>query len=213
LQRPEGDIDNFEYYSGNQVHVFSRFLEGQDLQSLASEHVSVIKTLTEVELARAKLKTKASEKWPQFYVRVEKPLANAPTFDTSISTFVGLRYVPNAGFASFLEEKALSTRVNSAEEITQATRREIHESFENDRQDFLSALVRTRSLERAVSGSTLVLESYQRQFEGGRKSWLDLLNSVRELAQNEYALVDAKAALIASLYKFQIRAGILIEMK
>jgi len=52
-----------------------------------------------------------------------------------------------------------------------------------------------------------VLDSYQRQFQAGRKSWLDLLNAVRELAQNQYALADAHAAMDAAMHRLQIRSG------
>jgi adhesin transport system outer membrane protein len=36
---------------------------------------------------------------------------------------------------------------------------------------------------------------------------LDLLNAVRELAQNEYALADSRAAMAAAMYRLQIRSG------
>ena len=58
-----------------------------------------------------------------------------------------------------------------------------------------------------------MLESYERQFQGGRKSWLDLLNAVRELVQNEYSLAEAKASLMAAIYKFQIRADLPMQKK
>ena len=60
---------------------------------------------------------------------------------------------------------------------------------------------------KASEGSEKVLESYQRQFQAGRKSWLDLLNAVRELAQNEYALADAKAGMVSAMNRLQIRMG------
>jgi adhesin transport system outer membrane protein len=62
-------------------------------------------------------------------------------------------------------------------------------------------------LDQSVRGSDKVLESYQRQFQAGRKSWLDLLNAVRELAQNQYALADAKASMAAAMLRLQIRMG------
>jgi len=53
-----------------------------------------------------------------------------------------------------------------------------------------------------------VLKSYQRQFQAGRKSWQDLLNAARELAQTQYALADARSAFQGAMYRMQIRLGI-----
>ena len=50
----------------------------------------------------------------------------------------------------------------------------------------------------------MVLASFERQFQANRKTWLDLLNQVRELAQNEYALVDAQASLVSSRLRLEI---------
>ena len=57
----------------------------------------------------------------------------------------------------------------------------------------------------AVQGAQRVFESYERQFTAGRKTWLDLMNAVRELAQNAYSLVDVTAAQAAALYRLQLR--------
>ena len=51
------------------------------------------------------------------------------------------------------------------------------------------------------------LDSYSRQFTAGRKTWIDLLNAVRELAQNQYARADSQAALAAAVYRLQVRLG------
>ena len=79
--------------------------------------------------------------------------------------------------------------------------------MQNEQEEFINARSRLVSLEKSVAGSDKVLESYQRQFQAGRKSWLDLLNAVRELAQNQYALADARASMVAAMNRLQIRAG------
>jgi hypothetical protein len=60
-------------------------------------------------------------------------------------------------------------------------------------------------LDLAVQGAQRVFESYERQFPAGRKTWIDLMNAIRELAQNAYTLVDAHAAQAGALYRLQLR--------
>ena len=62
-------------------------------------------------------------------------------------------------------------------------------------------------MDKSVSGSALVLESYQRQFQAGRKTWQDLLKAVLELAQNEYAAAEAQAVMQGAMNRLEIRMG------
>lgn len=184
----------------------------EDINAWVQQHPTVRRTQTEVEQAQARYDSKNAERWPEIYMRVEQPVGKSVSYtDTRMSTFLGMRYTPGAGFSNLVEAKALSTRALSAQESSAAAVREVREAFENDRDEIQSERVRTQALTRAVDGSVQVLESYQRQFQGGRKSWLDLLNAARELAQNEYALADASTGLVAAEYKYLVRAQLPLE--
>lgn len=142
------------------------------------------------------------------FARVYKPLNTLPNnADTSATAFLGLRYTPGAGFANIVEAQAINTRILSSEQSVEAVFRDTLQSMQNDREEFANSRARLASLDQSVKGSDKVLESYQRQFQAGRKSWLDLLNAVRELAQNQYAQADAKAGMAAAMFRLQIRMG------
>jgi adhesin transport system outer membrane protein len=97
--------------------------------------------------------------------------------------------------------------MDGAQQSVEAAIREMQQTLQNDREEFVNARARMAALEKSVASSALVLESYQRQFQAGRKQWQDLLNQVRELAQNQYALADAQASMVGSMYRLQIRMG------
>ena len=137
-------------------------------------------------------------------MRVDQPI-NAANND--ITGFVGLRYTPGAGLATAVEAQALASRAASLEQAVDTAVREVTENLFTDRDEFNSSRSRLLALERAVKGSESVLESYTRQFTASRKSWLDLMNAVRELAQNQYAMADSHAAMMAALYRLQVRMG------
>jgi adhesin transport system outer membrane protein len=160
---------------------------------------------SDVVSAHNRLRTKEAEKWPQLYVRVDKPVGNN-YIGTNNSTvaFAGLSYTPGAGFANVVEAQALTQRIAKSEQGVDAALKEIQETLQNDREEFLNAYAQIAALEKSVSGSDMVLASFERQFQANRKTWLDLLNQVRELAQNEYALVDAQASLMGSRLRLEI---------
>ncbi len=198
----------FDFYQPQQAQRIAQEIPSQDMALWVAKDNAVLKAQAEVELARARFQTKDAEKWPQVFVRVDQPVGKVVSYsDTRMSAFVGLQYTPNAGFSNLLQAQSLLTRIDSSQQAAEAVQREVQEAFENDREDIVSGQRKVNALERAVGGSHTVLESYRRQFQGGKKSWLDLLNAVRELTQNEYALADAKTAWMGAIYKYQVRAG------
>lgn len=187
---------------------FSQELTQVDWLQVASDHPVAAKARIEVIQARRRLDAKEAEALPQIFVRVYKPIGTIPSSDdTSTTSFLGMRYSPGAGFATYAEAKAIATRIDSAEQSVGAAVREMQQTLQNDREEFVNATTRIAALEKSVASSDLVLDSYQRQFQAGRKQWQDLLNQVRELAQNQYALADAQASMVGAMYRLQIRMG------
>ena len=63
---------------------------------------------------------------------------------------------------------------------------------------------RLQTLARSLDASQAVLDSFERQFASGRKSWLDLMTIAREVAQNEAQIADIKAAEIQTAWRLHI---------
>ncbi len=184
---------------------FINQLQQADWVELATRAPAVQIARSDVVSARNRLRSKEAERWPQLYVRVDKPVGNNYlNANNSTVTFAGLSYTPGAGFANVVEAEALATRIAKSEQGVEVAMKDIQEILQNDREEFLNAYTQISALEKSVLGSDMVLASFERQFQANRKTWLDLLNQVRELAQNEYALVDAQASLVGSRLRLEI---------
>jgi len=191
-----------------ETNLFSKQLQGVDWRAIASDHPVSAKARIEVIQVQRRLEAKESEALPQMFVRLYKPIGTIPSStDTSTTAFLGMRYSPGAGFSTYAEAKSIATRMDGAQQSVEAAIRDMQQTLQNDREEFVNARSRIAALEKSVASSALVLESYQRQFQAGRKQWQDLLNQVRELAQNQYALADAQASMVGSMYRLQIRMG------
>jgi adhesin transport system outer membrane protein len=191
---------------------FESELNRSNLQKWAEQHPSIAKAKAETVQSQSRLDQKKSETWPQLYARISKPISSTvPGYTPEPTAFVGIRYSTSSGFSNHLQAQALATRVASAEEQVTAAINDLLHSLKTDQDEYFNAKYRIQSLEQAVRGSDLVLASYQRQFQAGKKSWQDLLNAVRESAQNEYALADARASMLGALYRVQIRAGLEVQ--
>lgn len=179
-------------------------LAALDWFDVASRHPDVHKARQDSLVAQQRLEVKRAELWPQLYLRLDQPVGST---NNSLTGFVGLRYTPGAGLATGIEAQALATRAASSEQSIDTAMRNVLEALYADRDEFIAGRSRVQALEKSVQGTSSVLESYSRQFIAGRKTWQDLMNAVRELAQNRYSLVDAHASMVSAMYRLQLRMG------
>jgi len=196
----------------SETHQFTSVVKAADLYDVSVKSLRVAKARAKVKQAEQRFESKKAEALPQIYARVYKPLNVTPfSGDTSTTTFVGLSYSTGAGFSTMAEAKALGTRISAAQLSVESERLEELQTLQSDQEEYINSRLRVDALEKAVMGSELVLASYKRQFEAGKKTWLDLLNAVREVAQNEYSLADARASMLGSMSRLQLRMGVQLE--
>ena len=58
-----------------------------------------------------------------------------------------------------------------------------------------------------ITASQKVMESYKRLFLAGKRQWLDLVNSSREVTQNLVQLAAFRATLITANYRLALQQG------
>jgi adhesin transport system outer membrane protein len=179
-------------------------LAALDWFDVASQHPDVHKARKDAQVAQQRIDAKRAEQWPQVYLRLDQPIGST---NNDLTGFVGLRYTPGAGLATGVEAQALASRAASLEQTVDTAMRNVLEAMYADRDELSTSRIRMLALDKSVQGSRNVLESYGRQFTAGRKTWQDLMNAVRELAQNQYNLVDAHAGMVSAMYRLQIRTG------
>lgn len=179
----------------------SQLLNQVDWDAAANRQPAVTRAIEEMHVGNERINAKAAESRPQIYARLDQTINGRK--DTG--AYIGVRYTPGAGFSTWVEARALAARALALEESAQAARIEARQTLDLDRDDLRDNGVRAQALDLAVQGAQRVFESYERQFTAGRKSWIDLMNAVREVAQNAYTLVDTRAAQASALYRLQLR--------
>ena len=179
-----------------------------DLPPLATAHPAVLKARQEFDALTRRLDAKKAEQWPQIYFRLDQPLdRSAGAAASSTRYYVGLRYAPAAGLSGQAEVQSLATRLEGQAFAADTAQREVLQAMLADREELFSARSRLEGLQLSVDSARAVQGSYQRQYEAARKSWLDLLNTVRDLSNTEYALAEAQVAMLGALYRLQLRLG------
>lgn len=162
----------------------------------------------DARLARNEIDQTRSALWPTIALRAEQQSGSYPGSAASGGRiFLTLQYTPGAGASVIPQAAAAETRAQASEQMVQAARRDLQDRVESEWLDFQSASARLPQLERTRAGSAEVLDSSARLFVTGRRTWLDLLNAVRELMQIEQLGVEARATAFGSGYRLRLLAG------
>lgn len=157
-------------------------------------------------ISRASAQEKAAVLKPDIYVRAERQFGNYFSTDTSANTriFIGVNSKFGPGLSSFSQIDAAKAQEDTSEFEIQSQQRLIRELVMNDVSAIRSIKQRTQAIQGALSASQSVLESFERQFNAGRKTWLDLMTAAKDVAQNEMQLAELRGAELQTSWHLHI---------
>jgi adhesin transport system outer membrane protein len=89
----------------------------------------------------------------------------------------------------------------------QLAERQLRQEVANEVQNFDSAIRRALASREAAVSSQRVSQSYMRQFIAGRRSWLDVMNSLRESVTAQSSLAQAEITAMSTSVRLQLRSG------
>lgn len=161
----------------------------------------------EESAAESEVKVKKAVFWPTLAVRYERSFNNNPTYfgtqsDDRIMAVIEAQ--PGAGLSALSGVQAARARKDSARQDREATLRDLKRLVVDAWNDREAARSQQKSAASARASAAEVAESYKRQYIIGRKSWLDVMNAVREASQSELALADADAQFNAATLRIAL---------
>lgn len=115
-----------------------------------------------------------------------------------------LTYSPNSGIASIPSTSAAFTRAEAAKFQIETSKRELMDRLNADYNEYEVAVHKKVDLTNSVNLSGDISASYNRQYLVGRKSWLDLMNAVREQVQTKVQLADVEGILLGTSRRLSI---------
>ncbi len=171
-------------------------------------NATVVKEFFQVESAKQALLSDKASNYPTVYAEYTHTLDH-DTKKNDDFFVVGMNYEPGSGFANLSLNKATQAKIESLKQSEEASRRSVLENIQTEYQQFVSAKEKEISLIATKAGNQIVVASYRRQFIAGRKSWLEVLNALREQNDNKIELVKARATMLGAFYKLQVDLGMM----
>lgn len=154
----------------------------------------------EIELAKAQIKPKLV----LGYVGQASPATGSSTQGRA---YLALQVQSGAGLSSLSAVDAAVARREAAREAIGAHERQLTQQVRTGWADAQALLGQIEPVRALAAGSAEIVDSYLRQFQVGRKNWLDVLNAQRERTQAQYAITDLEVPLQQTIVRLLLLAG------
>ncbi len=190
----------------NQAKQQSANFEKMAFEKASFYNPVIVKEHFQIESAKQGVESQQAARYPTVYAQYEHAYYHDDN-ENDGKFSLGLSYAPGAGFSNLALARASQAQVNSLVQTQEASRRQVIENIQVQYQQFVSAKDRENSLIAAVAGAQIVVNSYRRQFIAGRKSWLEVLNAVREHNDYKVQLVQTRADILGAFHRLQVDFG------
>lgn len=179
----------------------------QDLIVQAQAHnPGVLKLLAQARVAQSEVDERQADMKPEVYLRAERQYGNYTVANASPINrfFVGLSSHFGAGLSSLTQVGGAQARYEAALADIDSTRVSLGEQVQSDFAQAESGKMRLAALMASLESSDNIARAWNRQFIAGRKTWLDVMNAVREQTQLEGQIADAKASQLLLTWRLAI---------
>lgn len=119
---------------------------------------------------------------------------------------LAVRLQTGNGLSQLSAVQSVEAQIVSAEFELATNEREIREQVRIDYLTFMSGRDRALASSKATRSSDSVTESYKRQFITGRRTWLDVMNAVRESMAAKLTEADAELGTLAAYSRLMLRS-------
>ena len=184
----------------------------ETLDSRAKEYSPSLKRLqAEVDVAVAKISLAKSGLRPRLVAGLKSSLSDDDRIDGyEDGVYVALRMQTGAGLSDFSASRAAASRKMASESALLAQQQELKREISTlwaEYQGYSEQVDAVRSLSESTSE---LVDSYLRQFQVGKKSWLDVLNAQREKTSASIAMADTEFPLMSIKIRILLLIGEII---
>jgi len=178
-----------------------------ELLKAALAYAPAVRRVTaEATVAGAEVSIRRSELLPQLGARYQHYIgSDRNDLDDQVGLVV--RFQADGGLSRISSIQAALQRERAATLAIEAANREQQEAVVAVLTDNAAARRRAVAGREAALAAESVTESFLRQFAAGRRTWPEVLNSVRETVSAELARIDAEASATTSHIRLLLLSG------
>lgn len=194
---PSYDLGPVPYYNAATDLDRTEAIEGQAV----AFDPTLRRLVAEADVARAEHDARKAAILPQLNAQY--------SYDDVFGSRVGVvvRAQTTGGLSQISEIDSARLRIQSALEARRQAEQQLRRDIASDLIEFEAAKSRALISTRASETAARVSESYVRQFIAGRRSWLDVMNALREAVTAQIGKADAEVSAMSTAVRLLLRSG------
>lgn len=158
-------------------------------------------------VSEEEVKVAQAERFPRIVLGAEHVSKLNLFEDADLRGYVGLQYQLQDGLSVNSRISAAQAQVLSVDEDERLARENIRQEIAQWLRSYRAASNQISPLSALVESNEGLIESYLRQYQAGKKSWLDVINAQREMIQARFLLTDSFATQCASAVALDLITG------
>ena len=161
----------------------------------------------QVEAADAQIGLAQAQLMPTVVAGYQSRLSSLQFGQQRNQAYVALQAQTGAGLSSFANVRVAVSKKSAAIEAIEAHDRRLTQTVRSTWTESVALAAQVEPMRKLLQGADEIVASYLRQFQVGRKNWLDVLNAQREKTQASYSLTDLEFPLMLTSVKLLLLAG------
>jgi adhesin transport system outer membrane protein len=163
-----------------------------DVSKANSAQLLRLRTLQEV--AQAQIETAKATYFPSLALSHRRAVGASEVGVDPSRTFLSLQFTPGPGLSAQSVTAAARSRLENSQQNALIFERQLEQQVRTALSDLEALGQQVEPAQLLVGATEDVVASYLRQYQIGKKNWLDVLNALRENAQASYSAVDVNSS-------------------
>lgn len=155
------------------------------------QHPTIQGTLANIDRQDAERRVNRGRLVPELAIRYVKPFGEEAKLSDPVTEFV-VQYQTDNGFRALQSMRAGSSRTEGARASFDNARREIFAAINQAAAERQAARLQLGYQQEAAQSARDLIDSFVRQFEVGRKTWVEVLNAQREAQDTRLQVVQQR---------------------
>lgn len=159
------------------------------------------------EVSQAQIDVAQATVYPTLALAHRHALGATDSSNPTSRTYLSLQFSPGPGLSARSAAAAARSRLENSEQNTLVYERQLAQQVRTALAELETQAQQLAPAQSLVSATEDVVASYLRQYQIGKKNWLDVLNAVRESTQATYGAVDVTSSIEALQLRLMLLTG------
>jgi adhesin transport system outer membrane protein len=180
---------------------------GVAIEASKTHSAELLRWRTQQELAQAQIDMAQAGLYPTVALAHRQNLGSQDNTAQPNRTYLSLQFSPGPGLSARSAAAAARSRLENSLQNTVVFERQLEQQVRTALAELDALAQQVEPARLLVTATEDVVASYLRQYQIGKKNWLDVLNALRESAQAHYSALDVASSTQSLQLRLMLLTG------